>query len=238
MLEELKKQVCMANQMLPKYRLVTLTWGNVSGIDRESGLVVIKPSGVDYPELTPDNMVVVNLDGKVVEGDLNPSSDTPTHLVLYRSFPQIGGVVHTHSTYATGWAQANLDIPSLGTTQGDYMYGNIPCTRRMKKDEIQEEYEKKTGDVIVETFTQRGLDPEAMPAVLVANHGPFTWGCNPKDAVEHALILEKVAQMAMITVQVNPRADRMQQDLQDKHYYRKHGANAYYGQIKKHGEQI
>ncbi len=230
MLEELKRKVCDANRMLPRLNLVTLTWGNVSGIDRERRLVVIKPSGVPYGELTPEKMVVVDFDGKVAEGGFRPSSDTPTHLVLYRSFPKIGAVVHTHSTYATVWAQSNMDIPSYGTTQGDYMYGDIPCTRRMTKEEIQGDYEKETGNVIVETFRKRNLSSEMMPAVLVANHGPFVWGQDPQNAVENALILEKVAQMAAFTVAVNRGAPRMQKELQDKHYFRKHGADAYYGQ--------
>lgn len=238
MLEKLKEQVCKSNLCLPQYGLVTLTWGNVSGIDRDRGLVVIKPSGVDYRELTPEKMVVLDLKGKIVEGDCSPSSDTPTHLVLYRVFPEIGGIAHTHSTYAAGWSQANRDIPAFGTTQADYLYGDIPCTRRMTKEEIQDEYEKQTGNVIVETFLGRGLDPMKMPAVLVANHGPFVWGSSALQAVEHALILEKTAKLAYLTAQINPGSERMQQELKDKHYFRKHGANAYYGQMKRPGDSL
>ena len=238
MLENLKEQVYESNLFLPQHGLVTLTWGNVSGIDRERGLVVIKPSGVDYRELTPEKMVVLDMDGKIVEGDCNPSSDTPTHLVLYRAFPQIGGIAHTHSTYAAGWAQANQDIPAFGTTQADYLYGDIPCTRRMTEEEIRGEYEKQTGNVIVETFLKRGLDPVEMPAVLVANHGPFVWGDGVREAVEHALILEKTAKLAYLTEQINPRSERMQQELKDKHYFRKHGADAYYGQTERPGGSL
>ncbi|EJF40820.1 MULTISPECIES: L-ribulose-5-phosphate 4-epimerase [Eubacteriales] len=230
MLKELKEQVCWANHLLPEYELVTLTWGNVSGIDRERGLMVIKPSGVDYPQLTPDNMVVLDLDGNIVEGELNPSSDASTHLVLYRSFSEIGGVVHTHSTYATAWSQANRPIPAFGTTHGDYMYGEIPCTRAMYREEIQDDYERRTGDVIVETLQKLGKNSEQAPAVLVANHGPFVWGADPVQAVEYALILEEVAKMASLTLQINPDAKPMPQELMDKHYFRKHGTNAYYGQ--------
>ncbi len=230
MLEDLKKQVCEANRLLPKEGLVTLTWGNVSAIDRERGLVVIKPSGVEYEDLTPEKMVVVDLDGNVVEGELCPSSDTPTHVVLYRNFLEIGGIVHTHSTYATSWAQANTDIPAFGTTHGDYMYGNIPCTRRMTTEEIQGNYEVETGNVIIEEFQQRGVKPDAMPCVLVASHGPFTWGKDGIDAVHHAIVLEEVAKMALFTKQIRSGAFPMQQELADKHYFRKHGTSAYYGQ--------
>lgn len=228
MLEQLKKEVWEANMLLPKYGLVTFTWGNVSGIDRESGLVVIKPSGVEYDTMKPEDMVVVNLDGKVVEGDLNPSSDTPTHVEFYKAFPNIGGVTHTHSSYATSFAQAGRGIPALGTTHGDYFYGEIPCTRKMTPEEIAGEYEKNTGLVIIETFKDK--DPDAIPAVLVHSHGPFTWGKNAVDSVHHAVILEECAKMAIRAYTLNPGLEPMQQELLDKHYLRKHGANAYYGQ--------
>lgn len=230
MLEELKEIVCKANLLLPKYNLITFTWGNVSAIDREKGLVVIKPSGVEYDGMTADDMVVVDLEsGKVVEGHYKPSSDTPTHLVLYRNFPDIGGVVHTHSRWATVFAQANLDVPALGTTHGDYFYGDIPCTRQMTKEEIEGKYEHETGNVIVEAFD--GKDPNAIPSVLVANHGPFCWGKDAFEAVHNAVVLEEVSFMAWHDISIG-RAERMSQDLLDKHYLRKHGANAYYGQGK------
>ncbi len=228
MLEELKKRVCEANLLLPKYGLVTFTWGNVSGIDREAGLVVIKPSGVDYDGMTPEDMVVVDLDGKRVEGRWKPSSDTPTHVALYRAFANIGGVVHTHSRWATSFAQAGMAIPALGTTQGDYFYGDIPCTRAMTDDEIKGEYEKETGNVIVETF--RGKDPDAVPGVLVMSHGPFAWGSDPMNAVHNAVVMEEVAFMDYHALTLNPEHRGMQQTLLDKHYLRKHGKNAYYGQ--------
>jgi L-ribulose-5-phosphate 4-epimerase len=228
MLEELKQVVLEANLQLPKYQLVTFTWGNVSGIDREKGLVVIKPSGVEYGKLTRDDMVVVDLEGNVVEGYLKPSSDTPTHLLLYKEFPQIGGVVHTHSPWATVWAQAGKGIPALGTTHADYFYGEIPCTRKMTDAEIQGAYEEETGKVIVETF--RPLDPMQMPGVLVYGHGPFTWGKNPYDAVHNAVVLEEVAKLAARTYYLNPSVEPIDQSLLDRHYFRKHGANAYYGQ--------
>ena len=231
MLEQLKEKVCKANLDLVKHGLVLFTWGNVSAIDRESGLVVIKPSGVSYDGMKPSDMVVVDLEGKVVEGDLRPSSDTPTHVVLYKAFPEIGGVVHTHSTFATAWAQAGRDIPSLGTTHADYFYDDIPCTRDMKKKEIFGEYEKETGNVIVERFS--AMKPMDTPAVLVKNHGPFTWGKDANQAVYHAVVLEEVAKMALFTRQVKPDADPAPQRIQDKHYMRKHGPNAYYGQAKK-----
>lgn len=228
MLESLKKIVYEANQALPKYKLVTFTWGNVSGIDREKGLVVIKPSGVKYEEMTVDDMVVVDLEGNVVEGNLRPSSDTPTHLVLYKNFPDIGGVVHTHSPWATSWAQAGKSIPPLGTTHADYFYGSIPCTRPMTADEIKNDYELETGNVIVETF--KNIDPVAVPGVLVHGHGPFNWGKDPLEAVHNAVVMEEVAKLAFRTVMLNPQIKNLDQNLQDKHYFRKHGENAYYGQ--------
>ena len=230
MLEELKKIVCQANLELPKYGLVTFTWGNVSAIDRESGLVVIKPSGVDYDGMQPEDMVVVDLDGKVVEGKYKPSSDTPTHVALYKAFPALGGIVHTHSRWATTFAQAKMGIPALGTTHGDYFYGEIPCTRLMTPQEIAGEYEKETGNVIIETFKERNIDAAQVPAVLVASHGPFAWGKDAMNAVHNAVVLEEVAFMALNAMQLNPGLGAMQQELLDKHYLRKHGANAYYGQ--------
>lgn len=231
MLEKLKEQVWKANLQLPAHGLVVFTWGNVSGIDRESGLFVIKPSGVEYDKLRPEDMVVMDLNGNKVEGDLNPSSDTPTHLELYRNFPTIGGVVHTHSRWATIWAQSGRDIPAYGTTHGDYFYGPIPCTRAMTPEEIGGKYELETGKVIVETF--QGKKPEDIPAVLVKSHGPFTWGKDCFEAVHNSVVLEELAMMAWHTentygVQMQP----MQQELLDKHFLRKHGANAYYGQKK------
>ena len=230
MLEELKQLVCKANLELPRYGLVTFTWGNVSGIDREKGLVVIKPSGVEYDEMKPEHMVVVDLSGKVVEGNLRPSSDTDTHVVLYRAFPALGGIVHTHSRWAVSFAQAGRDIPAMGTTQGDYFYGDIPCTRRMTPEEIGGSYEWETGNVIVETFVKRGIDPAQVPGVVVQNHGPFAWGTDPMNAVHNAVVMEEVAFMDYHALQLNPDAGRMQQELLDKHYLRKHGRNAYYGQ--------
>lgn len=228
MLEELKQAVLEANLQLPQYRLVTFTWGNVSGIDRERGLVVIKPSGVAYDKLTVDDMVVVNLDGEVIEGHLKPSSDTPTHVWLYKQFLGIGGIVHTHSTWATTWAQAGKGIPALGTTHADYFYGEIPCTRPMTNKEIQGAYELETGKVITETF--RFLDPLQMPGVLVHGHGPFAWGKDPANAVHNAVVLEEVAKMAARTFMLNPNVQPISQSLLDRHYLRKHGVNAYYGQ--------
>ena len=229
MLKKLKKAVYEANMQLPKHGLVTFTWGNVSGIDREKGLIVIKPSGVEYDVMTPDDMVVVDLKtGERVEGELNPSSDTPTHLVLYRAFPNIGGVVHTHSRWATIYSQAGRGIPALGTTHADYFYGEIPCTRRMTPEEIAGAYEAETGNVIVETFN--GKQPDDIPAVLVNSHGPFTWGTDPANAVHNAVVLEELAFMAWHNQMVNPNIKPMQQELMDKHYLRKHGENAYYGQ--------
>ena len=230
MLETLRKQVYEANMELPRRGLVTYTWGNVSGIDREKGLVVIKPSGVEYDELTPENLVVLDLDGNRVEGDLNPSSDTKTHLELYKAFPTLGGIVHTHSPYAVAWAQAGRDIPCYGTTHADYFYGAVPCARHLTKEELDEDYEKNTGKVIIETFTTRGIDPVAVPGVICHSHGPFTWGKDEAQAVYHAVVLEEVAFMAWHALMMDPSLPSMQQELLDKHYLRKHGANAYYGQ--------
>lgn len=230
MLEELKQLVYEANMDLPKYGLVTFTWGNVSAIDREKGLFVIKPSGVEYDKLTPEDMVVMDMDGNKVEGRYNPSSDTATHLELYKAFPEIGGVVHTHSSYATSWAQAGRSIPCYGTTHADYIYGEVPCVRCLTKEEIEENYEKNTGRLIVEEFIRRCKEPMAVPAVLCKNHGPFAWGKDAKDAVHNAVVLEEVAKMAYRAEVINPRVEAAPQELQDKHYYRKHGANAYYGQ--------
>lgn len=231
MLEQLKETVLKANLLLPKHGLVTFTWGNVSGIDREKGLVVIKPSGVEYDEMTAADMVVVSLDGKRVEGELNPSSDTPTHLELYKTFANIGGIVHTHSRWATIFAQSGLGIPALGTTHADYFYGEIPCTRRMTGAEIKGEYEKETGTVIIERFG--GLNPDDIPAVLVHSHGPFAWGTDAMNAVHNAVVLEEVAMMAWHNLSLSGNTiEPMQQVLLDKHYLRKHGANAYYGQGK------
>lgn len=229
MLEELKKQVCEANLALPKYGLVTFTWGNVSGVDREKGLMVIKPSGVEYDNMTPEDMVVVSLiTGDKVEGKWKPSSDTPTHVALYNAFPNIGGVVHTHSRWATSWAQAGRSIPAYGTTHGDYFYGEIPCTRLMTPEEIAGEYELETGNVIIETFRRKS--PNDIPAVLVHSHGPFAWGTDPYNAVHNAVVLEELAFMAFHTEAMNPSTKPMQRELLDKHYLRKHGKNAYYGQ--------
>jgi L-ribulose-5-phosphate 4-epimerase len=231
MLELLKKTVFEANLLLPKYGLVTFTWGNVSGIDRDKGLIVIKPSGVEYDKMTADDMVVVDLSGNVVEGDLKPSSDLDTHLVLYKAFPSLGGIVHTHSRWATIFAQMGKAVPALGTTHADYFYGEIPCTRRMTEKEIQGEYEKETGHVIVECF--KGLDAAAVPAALVDSHGPFTWGKDAIEAVHNAVVLEEVAMMAWHVMSIKGAAvSPMQKMLLDKHYLRKHGANAYYGQKK------
>lgn len=231
MLEALKEAVCQANLDLVRKGLVFHTFGNASGIDRAGGWVVIKPSGVDYDRLRPADMVVVALDsGQVVEGRLRPSSDTPTHLVLYRAFPAIGGVVHTHSLFATAWAQAQLDLPCLGTTHADYWHGPVPCTRMLSYREVQGDYETNTGQVIVETFTRRRLDPGQYPGVLVASHGPFTWGADVRQAVEHALVLEFVARLASETLRLNPNTLAVPDSLLDKHFFRKHGPAAYYGQ--------
>ncbi|TYA89276.1 L-ribulose-5-phosphate 4-epimerase [Aggregatibacter actinomycetemcomitans] len=231
MLETLKEKVLKANLALPKYNLVTFTWGNVSAIDREKNLVVIKPSGVEYDVMTAEDMVVVDLfTGKVVEGSKKPSSDTPTHLELYREFPTIGGIVHTHSRHATIWSQAGEDLIAAGTTHADYFYGSIPCTRKMTPAEIQGEYELETGKVIVETFRKRGIGPKDVPAVLVHSHGPFAWGTDADNAVHNAVVLEEIGYMNLFSRQLRPNLQPMQQELLDKHYLRKHGKNAYYGQ--------
>ncbi len=230
MLEELKMKVYEANMLLPKYGLVVFTWGNVSGIDREKGLFVIKPSGVDYDKMSAEDMVVMDMDGNKVEGRYKPSSDTPTHLELYRAFPEIGGIVHTHSSYATSWAQAGRSIPCYGTTHADYMYGEIPCTRCLTKDEIEEAYEKNTGLIIAELFRKTNRDPMAVPAVLCKNHGPFTWGKDPHEAVHNAVVLEEVSKMAYRAELLGSDIRPAPKSLQDKHYFRKHGAGAYYGQ--------
>ncbi|MEH7353395.1 L-ribulose-5-phosphate 4-epimerase [Neobacillus drentensis] len=230
MLEDLKQEVLEANLQLPLHHLVTFTWGNVSGIDRKTNLVVIKPSGVEYDKLKLEDIVVVNLEGEVVEGNLRPSSDTPTHLALYKAFNQIGGIVHTHSPWATSWAQVERPIPALGTTHADYFYGEIPCTRKLTEEEVQRAYEVETGRVIIETFERQELDPTAMPGVLVSKHAPFCWGKNAKQAVHNAVVLEEVAKMSLLSYQLNPNVEKMDQFLLDKHYLRKHGADAYYGQ--------
>ena len=232
MLEALKEQVYLANMELPKRKLVTYTWGNVSGIDREKGLFVIKPSGVDYDVLKPSDMVVMDLQGNQVEGTLNPSSDTKTHLVLYNAVPSIGGIVHTHSPYAVAWAQAGEDLPCYGTTHADYFYGSIPCARHLTHQELDEDYERNTGMTIVETFRERRIDPKAVPAVLCYSHGPFTWGKDADQAVYHSVVLEECAKMGIFTRILNPNAAPAPQRMQDKHYLRKHGPNAYYGQKK------
>lgn len=229
MLEKLKQAVFEANLALVRHGLVIFTWGNVSGIDRERGLMVIKPSGVSYDDMKASDMVVTDMEGNVVGGSLRPSSDTPTHLVLYKNFPAIGGIVHTHSSWATAWAQAGREIPALGTTHADYFYGSIPCTRKLTEEEVATAYEVETGNVIVERF--RDLDPMALPAVLVSNHAPFVWGKDPAEAVYHAKVVEEVAAMAYHTLQLNP-SSTIDQYLLDKHYNRKHGKNAYYGQKK------
>jgi L-ribulose-5-phosphate 4-epimerase len=227
MLDKLKQEVFEANLELVKRGLVIYTWGNVSGIDREQGLVVIKPSGVSYEKMTPEDMVVVDLDGKIISSQLKPSSDTPTHLVLYKKFDTIGGVVHTHSEWATSWAQAGLAIPALGTTHADYFFGPVPCTRKLSEKEVSGKYEEETGNVIVETF--KGIDPLAVPGVIINGHGPFTWGTDAHNAVHNAVVLEEVAKMAHHTLTLN-KVKGIDQYLLDKHYYRKHGPGAYYGQ--------
>ncbi|UGA56972.1 L-ribulose-5-phosphate 4-epimerase [Vibrio sp. VB16] len=229
MYQALKQRVLDANLQLPKYGLVTFTWGNVSEIDRKLGVIAIKPSGVEYDDMGVDDIVVVNLEGQRIEGTLNPSSDTDTHIELYKAFPNIGGVVHTHSRSATVWAQASLDVPALGTTHADYFYGDVPCTRNLTPAEIDVEYEKNTGHVIIEEFHNRNIDPQAVPSVLVAGHAPFSWGKDAKDAVHNAVVLEEVSAMALATRSLNSDI-KIQSELSDKHYNRKHGANAYYGQ--------
>lgn len=230
MLEALKQQVYEANMELPQRKLVTYTWGNVSGIDRETGYFVIKPSGVSYESLKPEDMVVMDLNGNKIEGKYNPSSDTATHLELYKKYPEIGGIVHTHSPEATSWAQACRGIPSYGTTHADYFLGEIPCTRSLTPEEVKEAYERNTGLVIIETLEERKINPTYTPAVLCANHGPFTWGKDADDAVYHAVVLEEVAKMAKMTEQINPQVQPAPQYVIEKHFYRKHGENAYYGQ--------
>ncbi len=232
MLEQLKEAVLQANLELPKKNLVTYTWGNVSGIDREKGLVVIKPSGVPYEELKAEDMVVLDLDGNIVEGSLRPSSDTPTHIALYKEYPALGGVVHTHSRYATIWAQAGKSIPPLGTTHADYFYGPIPCTRPLTKEEIEGEYELNTGKVIIETFNGAGINPVYVPGVVVQSHGPFAWGKDPAEAVHNAVVMEEVGMMALNTKLLNPSIPDVDAYLLDKHFMRKHGPGAYYGQSK------
>ncbi|WP_432452419.1 MULTISPECIES: L-ribulose-5-phosphate 4-epimerase [unclassified Agarivorans] len=227
-LAQLREQVYLANMALQTHKLVTFTWGNVSGIDRQRGLVVIKPSGVAYEQLSPENMAVVNLAGEVVEGELRPSSDTATHLALYQQYPEIAGIVHTHSPFACAWAQAGLAIPALGTTHADYFYGDIPCTRPLTQSEIDVDYEANTGLVIIETLAD--TPPLAMPGIVVSEHGPFSWGTSPENAVHNAVVLEEVAKMALYTRQLNPQVGSLNQGLLDKHYLRKHGKNAYYGQ--------
>ncbi|MCI5773882.1 MAG: L-ribulose-5-phosphate 4-epimerase [Erysipelotrichaceae bacterium] len=230
MLDKLKSEVLEANLLLPKYGLVTFTWGNVSGIDREKGLVVIKPSGIEYDKMSIEDMVVCDLEGRVVEGKWKPSSDLMTHLEFYKHFMNIGGVVHTHSRWATTFAQAGQDIEAYGTTHADYFYGSIPCTRLMKEEEIKQEYELSTGKVIVETFKERRLDADEVPGVLVHSHGPFAWGKDAKDAVHNAVVMEECAMMGCMTQLLNPMVSEMQQTLLDKHFKRKHGPGAYYGQ--------
>jgi L-ribulose-5-phosphate 4-epimerase len=230
MLEELKKKVYEANMLLPKYGLVTFTWGNVSEIDRETGYFAIKPSGVEYEKLTPDDMVIMDLEGNKIEGKYNPSSDTATHIEIYKAFEKVGGVVHTHSSYATSWAQAGRSIPCSGTTHADYIYGEVPCVRCLTKEEIDGAYEKNTGILIVNDFNEKHRDPVAVPGVLCKNHGVFSWGKDAHEAVHNSVVIEEVAKMAFRCELINPEVKPAPQELQDKHYYRKHGANAYYGQ--------
>ena len=230
MIDELKRRVYEANMLLPKYGLITFTWGNASEIDRSTGLVAIKPSGVDYDKMKPTDIVVVDLDGRLVDGMYNPSTDTPTHLELYKAFPELGGVVHTHSTYATSWAQAGRDIPCYGTTHADYFYGNIPCIRNLTAEEIEAGYEVNTGLSIVERYRNDNINPAYVPGCVCKNHGPFTWGRNAHEAVHNAVVVEEVAKMAILTERINPEAGQTPQYMQDKHFMRKHGPNAYYGQ--------
>lgn len=231
-MDSLIRKVLEANLALPRYKLVVFTWGNVSAIDRERGMVVIKPSGVAYDSMTAEHMVVVNLAGEVLSGSYNPSSDTPTHLEIYKNFADVGGIVHTHSRWATIWAQACQDIPAYGTTHADYFYGSIPCTRKLTAEEVKSDYEINTGKVIIETFRDRVIDPKAVPGVLVAGHGPFSWGKDADDAVHNAVVMDECGMMALQTEQINPRVVALEQNLLDKHYFRKHGDNAYYGQKK------
>ena len=228
--QTIKEQAYEANMQIPAQHLAIYTWGNVSSFDADKGVFAIKPSGVAYPELTVDSMVVVDLEGKVVEGKWKPSSDTATHVELYKAFPEIGGIVHTHSSYATSWAQAGRDIPCYGTTHADYFYGAVPCLRCLTAEEIEEAYERNTGRLIVREFARMGKDPEAVPGCLCKNHGPFTWGKSPFEAVHNAVVLEECAKMALLTERINPEVQPAPQELQDKHYFRKHGAGAYYGQ--------
>ena len=230
MLKDLRDAVYEANMDLPKRGLVVYTWGNVSGVDRDKGLIVIKPSGVEYDELKPEDLVIVDFDNKIVEGKMNPSSDTKTHVELYKSFSKVGGIVHTHSPHAVGWAQAGRDIPCYGTTHADYFYGPVPCTRNLTQEEVDGDYELNTGKVIAATFNERNLDPLAVPGVICRCHGPFTWGKSPAQAVYHAVVLEEMAKMAMYTITIDPNAVPAPQYVLDKHYLRKHGPNAYYGQ--------
>lgn len=230
MLEDLKKQVYEANLLLPKYGLITFTWGNVSGINREQGIIAIKPSGVEYDHMLVEDIVLCDMEGNVVEGNLKPSSDLMTHIAFYKNFPNIKGAVHTHSRWATSFAQAGKAIPALGTTQADYFYGDIPCTRLMKTEEIQGQYEVETGNVIVETFCESNINPDEMPGVLVHSHGPFSWGKDPFDAVHNAVVMEECAAMAFASLQLQNEHKNMQQELLDKHFKRKHGPGAYYGQ--------
>lgn len=229
MYQELKKRVLEANLKLPKYGLVTFTWGNVSEIDREAGVIAIKPSGVEYDAMTAEDIVILDIEGNRIEGKLNPSSDTQTHIEIYKAFPGVGGIVHTHSRNATIWAQAGLDIPALGTTHADYFYGDVPCTRPLTAEEIKDEYERHTGTVIIEEFNKRDLDPAAVPSVVVSGHAPFSWGKDAFDAVHNAVVLEEVSAMALATRSLNQNI-KIQPELSDKHYLRKHGENAYYGQ--------
>lgn len=230
MLDKLKEEVFQANLDLPKHGLVKYTWGNVSAVDRDSGLFVIKPSGVTYEKMTAQDMVVVDLDGRVVEGELNPSSDTLTHAVLYKHYPQIGGIAHTHSTWATIWAQAGLDVQAMGTTHADTFYGSVPCARFLTEKEVNDGYEVETGKVIIETFEERGLDVLAVPGILLQGHGPFTWGKDAKSAVMNSVVLDEVSKMNFFTQKLNGLAEELPQGILDKHYLRKHGQNAYYGQ--------